>query len=466
MPNRSTYFAGLVAATAMLAPSVAQADVRIEERSSTLNSNFTRWISVKGERRAIVTKADLEVGGALFNAGAKYGAYVEIARPDQELIWELDPQERTYKVVKAEQFSRLLQKGIQAPRNPNEQPLRTLYRSETTAIEVVPTGKTKRIAGLTAEEVKARVVVGAQNLINGKQLVFTFDQEIWITKDERLVKETREFEQAYAETFGSAASLSQAQLMAGEWNDAFITHLRAMGDRVRALGGFTMAMTTTVTEEAIAQSKNEKNNSRSFVVASMEVRRVTMDSIPENEFELPAGYIDQDTKVAVAPKTPELMPAGPAVVAQPKPMMPAVAVEPKPTMPSVAAEPKTMGTTPPSVVAQNPPSSATGPGTSAATAPPSVPAGPAVAVAPKPEFPVAIPGGPPTNILVPGGPVAPGATAPRPGRATPVLVQGYTPPAVANNYPVLQPYSLTTTKDAPAPVTIDEPVPDKKRKKR
>jgi hypothetical protein len=54
-------------------------------------------------------------------------------------------------------------------------------------------------------------------------LRFTFDQQIWITRDEQLLREVRGFEEAYIEQFGSAATLTQAQLMSGEWSDAFIT---------------------------------------------------------------------------------------------------------------------------------------------------------------------------------------------------------------------------------------------------
>lgn len=441
-----------------LVPALAQADVRIEEQATTLDAKVKRWIAIKGDRRALVTRA--EPTGTLYNAGARYGAYVEIARPDKELIWDLDPQERSYREVPAPEFIRLLQKGIQPPRNANDQPLRTLYQSQTTAIEVVPTGKTRKIAGFEAEQVLARVVVGAQNQVSGNQFNFTFDQEIWITKDERLVKELHAFEDAYFDQFGTAATLQQAQTMAGSWNDAFITHLRAVNDRVRALQGVPLSVTTTVTEEAVAQAKGDKSSARKLTVGTVEVKKVSLESIPDREFELPAGYINQDTKVAVAPG-PDAEPKV-AVAPMPKPEAPvpaappvAVAVEkPKPELPVAVEKPK--------------------PELPVAVERPELPV--AAAPVPKPEAPVLPQVRPgtvvvtpaPTNVVVRGAdgslPTVPkGGTAARPGG---VFIPSYSPPVPGNNVPVLGSITYTTTRTPPPPVVIDEPEIGRGKKRR
>ena len=415
MSDRSKLFLGpLALSLATLIPAVAHADLRMEETSTSLNSTVKRWTFIKGDKRSIVSRA--ETSGVLYNAGGRYGAYVEIARPDQEKIFEIDPQERSYKELTADQFSKILQKGIQAPRNANEQPLRSLYQSETTTIEVVPTGKEKRIAGFQAEEVMARVVIGAQNLVSGNKFVFTFDQEIWITKDAAVMKEIRGFEDAYAEHFGSAATVSQARLLAGEWNDAFVTHLRAVNDRVRALGGFPLSCTTTVTEEAVAQAKGEKGSSRKFVVATNEVKSLSLESVADSEFDVPVGYINSDTKVAIAPKPGT--PAVPAntVVAKADPPVTAKidpptvvakadppAQKPETVKPSVAAQPAVVAKndTPPAPqpekvataapaapqpqkVAAAPAAPAKDPGTQVAAATPVKPSPAPEAVAPKP----------------------------------------------------------------------------------
>jgi len=420
-------------------PGAARADLRIEEKLTSLDSALTRWTMIKGDKRSIVTRA--ETSGVLYNAGAKYGAYVEIARPDKEVIWEIDPQERSYRELSRDQFTKLLQKGIQAPRTANDQPLRTLYKSETTAIEVSPTGKTKRIAGYPAEEVMARVVVGATNLLSGNKLSFTFDQTAWITKDETLVAEMGAFEEAYVETFGSAASLQQAQLLAGSWNDAFIPHLRAMNDRIRALKGVILASSTTVTEQAIAQDKGEKSKERTLQVASSEIKKISNDTLPESEFDLPAGYINADTKVAIAPKlaTPELTPTPQPT---PKPEVVTNAKLPMPEISPVAPSPVRMPDLPTAVV--NP--KATGPTASATT----------------PVTPVV---GPPSNVVVQSGKTAIAGN-------TPVTrIEGYTPPPIQGSAPVLV---LGGGGSAGAGViTVDEPedpffnpATDKKKKKK
>lgn len=470
----------LAAIGVALAPALARADVRIEEQATTLDAKVKRWVAIKGDRRAVVTRA--ESTGTLYNAGARYGAYVEIARPDKELIWDLDPQERSYREVPAQEFIRLLQKGIQPPRNANDQPLRTLYQSQTTAIEVVPTGKTRKIAGFEAEQILARVVVGAQNQVSGNQFNFTFDQEIWITKDERLVKEIRTFEDAYFDQFGTAATLQQAQLMAGSWNDAFITHLRAVNDRVRALQGVPLSTTTTVTEEAVAQTKGEKSTARKLNVGSVEVKKITLESIPDREFELPVGYINQDTKVAVAPPAdmspkvavapaPEMSPkvaVAPAaemnpkvaVAPAPKPELPEVKPEtPAPAMPVVAAVPK------PAVPEMPKPE------TPVVAAMP--PVKPATAEAEAPVIPQVRPGTvvvspAPTNVVVRG---ADGnlPTVPKNGAApktSGVFIPSYTPPIPGNSVPVLGSVTYTTTKAPPPPVVIDEPDLGRGKKRR
>jgi hypothetical protein len=430
MTSRSACVAGLMVTGIALLPCVVRADIRIEERSTSLDSTVTRTTAIQGEKRAVISRADTT--GVLYNAGARYGLYVEVARPDKELIWEIDPQERSYKEIPVAQFSRILQKGVQAPRSANDQPLRTLYRADTTAVEVVPTGRTRRIAGYEAEEVMARVVVGAQNLVSGNEFQFTFDQQIWLTKDPAILKEVHGFEEPYAEKFGSTLSLTQARLLAGEWSDAFITHIRALNDRVRALQGFPLAVTTKVTETAVAQAKGEKGSSRELAVASSEVRKISLESIPDSEFELPAGYINSDTKVAVAPAVP-----APAPVAAPIPAAPI----PQPV-----------------VVAKNPPVPAPAapvPGPVVAAAPAPTPAAPVVS--PRPQPAVASAATVPSNVIVPG----PVEANPAPSRikTTPVLVTHYTPPPSAGNVAVLAAVSpaLSNGRRSAPPVTIDEP---------
>lgn len=494
MLDRSPFLLGpLALSLAVLIPAAAHADVRIEERSTSLNSTVKRWTAIKADKRSIVSRA--ETTGVLYNAGARYGAYVEIARPDLDKIFDIDPQERSYRELTAEQFSRVLQKGIQAPRNANEQPLRTLYRSETTAIEVAPTGKEKRIAGYDAQEVLARVVIGAQNLVSGNKFTFTFDQEIWITKDPALLKEIHGFEDAYTEHFGSAATLAQARLLAGEWNDAFVTHLRAVNDRVRALGGFPLSTTTTVTEEAVAQAKGEKGSTRKFVVATNEVTHIALESVPDSEFDVPAGYVNSDTKVAVAPRpaAPAPVPA-PAVVAKNDPPLtprvetapPVVAKNDPPAAPApVVAKndppaPAARPVAPAPVIAKNPPSTPVTPSSQpgVAAAPVKDPAPAQVAARPEPT-PVT-PQAPPASDLVaaaakaapqpdvnppvkvtPGAqaaatPARPAAPEPVPVTAPPtnVIVPGV---AVAQG-PVAQPRSTTDRKHprvGPVPVVVD-----------
>jgi hypothetical protein len=466
-----------VAAGLALLPVAARADVRIEERSTALESSVTRWTSIKGDKRAIVSRA--ETTGVLYNAGARYGAYVEIARPDRDLIWELDPQERSYREVTFQQFSKLLQKGVQIPRNANDQPLRTLYRTEaaTTTIDVQPTGKTKRIAGFDAEELVARVIVGVQNQVSGNRLNFTFDQELWVTKDERLLGEVRGFEDAYVDKFGTAISLTQAQLLAGAWNDAFIAHLRAVNDRIRALKVYPLAISTTVTEEAVAQNKGEKNTARKFTVAGMEVRKVTFDTIPDSEFELPAGYVNQDTKVAVAsplPRpegTPPPAPSpAPEAVATPAPApRPAPAVV-TPSKPVAAAAPGKTPASPGNVASGGAGAAPAGEG-APSTAPRPAPA-PVVAKV-SPPAPPAPTAAVPSNVVVPGvgqgtfvpsAAPAPAAVGPN-GRPQAVIVQSYTAPGAPGSYPLLPNYVVASTQAAP-PVTVDEPSDQGRRRKK
>ncbi len=496
---------GLAAAGILAGTGAAHADIKIEERSSALESNVTRWTFIKGDKRSIVTRA--ETSGVLYNAGARYGAHVEIARPDMELIWELNPKERSYREVKFQEFSRLLQKGIQAPRDPNEQPLRSLYSSQTTAIEVVPTGETKRIAGFQAERIIARAVVGVRNQISGNQFSFTFDQEVWLTKDERILKEIEPFETAYVETFGSAISLQQAQVMAGEWNDAFITHIRAMNDRIRALKGFPLASTTTVTEESIAQNKGEKGTKRKLNVASHEVKRISLETLPADEFELPVGYINEDTKVAVAPKAgtpgtvvavaPPVSPSMPNVAPPTPPTMPAVsppvAKNDPPAAPEMPAPTVVAKNDPPAAPVATPPAEMEKPALPAkadtpvvAKTQPEVPAGPeAPATVEKPArvatgsartpdsatSPTLVTP-PPTNVVVSGAPaiVTPPPTTRSKGKRKkgeePAIVTGYPQPAIANNYPILTLGGLSRTQSVPPPVVIDEPLQLRKRKKR
>jgi hypothetical protein len=309
--RRSLYLTGFLAAGVLLTPGVARADIRMVEQNSVMDSAITRWIAVKGTKRSIVTRA--EVTGVLYDAGARYGAYVEIARPDKELIWDLDPQEKSYREVTASLFTRTLQKGIQGSRRPEEQPLRAMYRSQTTTMDVNPTGRSRRIAGYNAEEYLARVIVGVENVSRNTKGAVTIDQHIWLTKDPAILREVLPFEEAYVEQFGSGVTLQQAEVMAGEWSDVFINHVRALNDRVRKEGGYPLAVTTEISWEAIAQSKDEKSTVTKAPLFMTEVKEIRLDTIPDSEFELPRGFINQDTIVAQGPKI------GPTTVANAAP---------------------------------------------------------------------------------------------------------------------------------------------------
>lgn len=71
---------------------------------------------------------------------------------------------------------------------------------------------------------------------------------------------------------------------------------------------------------------------------------------------------------------------------------------------------------------------------------------------------------PPTNVIVPGAPVP----SPSSIVGDRILVQGYAPPPVADNYPILSSGISSVTRGAPAAVTVDEPelTPRRKGKKK
>src|SRR5690606_5169469 len=125
-----------------------------------------------------------------------------------------------------------------------------------------------------AEGFRARVAVAARNRTTGAAFRFTFEQEVWLARDPRLLRELREFDEAYAAAFGSTLTLAQVRLMAGRWSDAFLPHLRALEERLRTLEGFPLAMTTTVTEEALPRKEGERTARRQLTVASSEVRKL------------------------------------------------------------------------------------------------------------------------------------------------------------------------------------------------
>jgi hypothetical protein len=362
---------------AALAAAPASADVRIEERTTSLGSSVHRWIAISGDKRLLVTRA--EVDGVLYNLGAERKIAVEIARPDKELIWRVDPQARQYRAVTADEFASLVQAAARSAPTA-QQPLRMLYDSETATLEARPTGKKRRIAGLPCEEVRAKVVVGAVNRTSGNRLRFTFEQEVWLTRDERLVGELSRFEQAYTDEFGTALSVQQVEVLTGEWSDPFIHPLRMLADRVRTLGGIPLLVTTTVTEEALARSEEEKSTSRTIPVAQMEVRKISFDPVPEAEFEVPPGFrgpngaeVAADTpsdpastapdagasvpapaEMQDSPSAPTADPSAPA----PKPAPPAVTTMPPPAArrspPVVVTPPASPGVVPPPVVIDEP----------------------------------------------------------------------------------------------------------------
>lgn len=447
MRLRSVFTLGVVA-LALASAGEGRADVRFTTVAKSLGSTVTTETLIKGAKRRLNRNYALK--GVLYDAGGRTGQMVEIARPDMGLIWEADPKARTYREVLSSQLIRELRLAAAPSTDPNKQPLRSVYSTNSTQIKLQYTGKQKRVAGLPCKEIEATVVIGVRNLYSNTQGRVLFTLTAWMTEDRELVRQVNAFDAAYAEAMGSTLSLAEAELLNSEWMDAFVPHIRAMQDRLRATGAFPMASTLIISWQAIAQTKREKSRTQTDTVVTTEVKSVQFDAIADSEFEVPRSYrrdFRDQTKPSIAATPQPTAPVGsrpaPATVARitppagtptptllvavgAKPLLPGEAapaprartqfvrapVDPLPEPPKPAVTP-TAPTPPPTKVAKNDPPAAPPVATPTQATPPPTPAvqPPTPKVSPTPPAakrdPVVAPPTAPTRVATVPRPVSP-----------------------------------------------------------
>jgi hypothetical protein len=393
----------------------ARADIRFTQTIRTADGEVRREILLRADRRRIETKPVDWKGGP--GEDARLGAAIEITRLDRKETWRLDPDTKRYEALPLQRAKERASAG--GGKTLAEQDLlRAHYRpgeAEITVGRPEPAGK---IAGFATERVRLKRVVPLRSASSARAARVELVMDAWITRDPKILAEVGRFEGA--DRPGSAESLVPIRTRSGAVIGGLAPQVTALNAQLRALGGYPLNTSLTVTWESPDASAKRHAARPSVGTMAIEVTAVSFEPLADSVFEIPAGY-----QLAGAPAPAAVAsPVNPGTPAVPAPGTAAMAPRPAVTeaAPRIAAPPATertpqrmaVPTTPqPALLPEAPPAAV------AATRIPPPPATPAPPTAPLasgiPNQPVAAPAAVPTSpsaaALKPASGDAPGMEA-------------------------------------------------------
>lgn len=216
--------------------SAAHADVTIEERMSVQGAGMMKMANMSGTTVTKISKdrarsdSNLKFESALMRTlGGGAGQSSEIVRLDQDKIYSLDVNEKTYtETTFAEQRARMQQAMEQMEKAQGSQQQSTSGIDESQCewsepkADVKRSGETATIAGYDAERVIVSATQSCKDKSTGQVCDFGLTLDTWVAPKFEASSEATAYQRAYAEKLGLGAAASRdfaerAQSMFGRY---------------------------------------------------------------------------------------------------------------------------------------------------------------------------------------------------------------------------------------------------------
>jgi len=213
----------LISAIASAASAAAHADVTLEERMSVGGAGLMTMANMSGTSKTMIaadrarTESNLRFESGMMRALARgAGQSTQIVRLDQDKIYTLDPNKKTYTETTFAETRAQMQEAMDAQRKAQaSQQQATSGVDESQCEWSEPKGEVKRtgekalIAGHTAERVTITATQSCKDNKTGQVCDFGLALDQWLAPNFEAADETIAYHRAYAEKLGLGAASSR-----------------------------------------------------------------------------------------------------------------------------------------------------------------------------------------------------------------------------------------------------------------
>jgi hypothetical protein len=214
----------------------------------------TEKLMISGDKEC--TKGTTKYSGkfsSLMNKGAKEAT--SITRLDKELIWNLDPDKKTYTELTFEQMRKMMESmgslgGLLNPAQTDS--LRKAVEKLSATVDVNKTGEKKTISGLESERVILTLRSEIKDTLGNVVDTTWVKNDLWMVPIDKVPSELRDFDLKMAEKLGFTEGGPMAGLL-NQYADA----MKKLQDKLKELNGYPLASTFSIVTTSHAEQKTE-----------------------------------------------------------------------------------------------------------------------------------------------------------------------------------------------------------------
>jgi hypothetical protein len=232
----------------LLLASTAAADVTIQETSVSEglggfgNGTTRRTMLVAGDMSRSEDEATYTGRFKTLAGGGKPRTSISITRIDKEVLWDLDPQKKTYTEITFAEMRELMAKGLaEAGPAPDAEPR---DGEMTFTVDVKRTGAKQDVNGFAAEQVVVTCVGRPKDAgADAKDREVRFVMDLWLTKSAPGAKEMTEFGRRFAAKMGLDPQLAS---IGGTVQRMYGGAMKELAARMKDLDGYPVRSTFTI----------------------------------------------------------------------------------------------------------------------------------------------------------------------------------------------------------------------------
>lgn len=234
---------------ALLLASTAAADVTIQETTVSEglggfgNGTTHRTTIVAGDASRSEDEATYTGRFKTIAGGGKPRTSVSITRIDKEVVWDLDPQKKTYSQLTFAEMRELMAKGL-AGADAAGRDAGAEDAEMTFTVNVRRTGAKQDVNGLPAEQAVVTCVGRPRDAgADAKDREVRFVMDMWLTKDAPGAKEMAGFSRRFAAKMGLDPQLSN---IGGTVQQMYGGAMKELAARMKDLDGYPVRSTFTI----------------------------------------------------------------------------------------------------------------------------------------------------------------------------------------------------------------------------
>jgi len=221
----------------VLVSAAAQADVTMQEQMSLSGAGMMKMANMSGTTSTTIsgdrarTESNLQFESGLMRTFARGagGPHVEIVRLDQDKIYSLNPNKKTYTETTFEEMRAQMQQAMEQMNKAQASQQQSTSGVDESQCEwsdpkseVKRTGEKALIAGFQAEHVTVTATQSCRDKKTGQVCDFGLALDQWVAPDFQASGEAQSYQRAYAEKLGLGTASSRdfaerAQSMFGRY---------------------------------------------------------------------------------------------------------------------------------------------------------------------------------------------------------------------------------------------------------